>query len=156
MAYLKHEDSNGKAKRAKARKPPSNEGPTKVVLTGPPENLGPANSIQHDINYVRGLDGIEQSLDWIAKGLERLANDERSVSLCTYEGVYPVKITLAEDDTGDTMDRFVSALERIADSVAKLAGLSRPRLERWYEQEEYEPRYRCVASDGGAPGPKTT
>jgi hypothetical protein len=66
----------------------------------------------------------------------------------------PVTITLAANDYDDTMDRFVTALERIADSVAKLAGLGRPRLESWHEQEEYQPRYKAVACDGGAPGPK--
>jgi len=45
-------------------------------------------------------------------------------------------------------------LERIADSVAKLAGLTRPRLESWHEQDAYEPRYKDAACDGGAPGPK--
>ena len=67
---------------------------------------------------------------------------------------YPVKVTLSDNDNDDAMDRFVTALERIADSVAKLAGLSRPRLESWHEQDEYEPRYKSTACDGGATGPK--
>lgn len=66
----------------------------------------------------------------------------------------PVKITLAANDDEDTLDRLVTAFERIADAVAKLAGLSRPRLESWHEQVEYEPRYKDIAVDGGAPGPK--
>jgi hypothetical protein len=53
------------------------------------------------------------------------------------------------------MDRLVTAFERIADSVAKLAGLTRPRLESWHEQDQYEPRSKNIAVDGGAPGPKT-
>ena len=108
--------------------------------------------MQHDINHVAGMAGIEQSLDWIARGVEKLTSD--SIRLCTSERTYPVKITLAEDDTGDTMGQLVTAVERIADSLARLAGLNRPRLESWHEQEEYEPRYRSIACDGGAPGPK--
>ena len=54
------------------------------------------------------------------------------------------------------MDRLVTAVERIADSIAKLAGLSRPRLESWHEQDEYEPRYKDIAVDSGAPGPKNS
>ena len=53
------------------------------------------------------------------------------------------------------MGRLVAAFERIADSVAKLAGLNRPRLESWHEQCEYEPRYKDIACDGGAAGPET-
>jgi hypothetical protein len=52
------------------------------------------------------------------------------------------------------MGRWVTAIERIADAVAKLAGLSRPRLESWHEQDEYEPRHKDIAVEGGAPGPK--
>lgn len=51
---------------------------------------------------------------------------------------------------------MVTAFERIADSVARLAGLPRPRLESWHEQDVYEPRYKDVSVDGGAPGPKAS
>jgi len=127
-----------------------------VVLTGPdsPGHITP--SMQHDINYVAGLSGVEESLDWIARGLDRLTGENNSVCLTTGYDT-PLKITLADNDTpgSDTMDRLVTALERIADSVAKLAGLTRPRLESWHEQDEYVPRYKDIAVDGGAPGPKT-
>jgi hypothetical protein len=113
-------------------------------------------SMQHDVNYVGGLDGIEQSLDWIAKGISRLTSDEHNLHLSTGYGTDPVKITLCPDDYDDTMDRLVTAVERIADSLARLAGLSRPRLESWHEQEGYTPRYRKIACDGGAPGPPPT
>lgn len=72
------------------------------------------------------------------------------------QGSNPIQLTLSENDYDDTMNRFVTALERIADAVAKIAGLSRPRLESWHEQDEYEPRCKDIAVDGGAPGPKTT
>lgn len=71
------------------------------------------------------------------------------------ESETPIKITLADNVEEDTIDRLVTAFERIADSVAMLAGLNRPRLESWHEQCEYEPRYKDVACDGGAPGPET-
>jgi hypothetical protein len=111
--------------------------------------------MQHDINYVSGLGGIEESLDWIARGLDKLTSDEHDISLSTGYGTDPVKLTLAENDYDDTMDRVVTAIERIADSLARLAGLNRPRLESWHEQEDYTPRYKASACDGGAPGPAT-
>jgi len=97
---------------------------------------------------------FEKSLDWIARGLEKLATGKPSMGLYTGDGCLPVKVTLAENINDDTMDRFVTAVERIADSLARLAGLNRPRLESWHEQEEYEPRYKSIACDGGSPGPK--
>ena len=42
------------------------------------------------------------------------------------------------------MDRFITAVERIADSLARLAGLSRPRLEAWHEQDEYSHETRTL------------
>jgi hypothetical protein len=111
--------------------------------------------MQHDINHVAGLAGVEESLDWIAKGINRLTSDGQDFSLSTASNANPVKITLSDNDENDTMSDLVTALQRIADSVAKLAGLNRPRLESWHEQDEYVPRYRDSACDGGVPEPKT-
>jgi hypothetical protein len=153
MAYLKHKN-NGGGKKKPARKPETE--PVKVVVTGPDASSYSSPSLQHDINHVAGLAGVEQSLDWIARSLGQLTNDDHTVGLSVAQGsnIHPIKLTLADNDFDDTMDRFVTALERIADSVAKLAGLTRPRLESWHEQDEYTPRYRQSACDGGAPGPK--
>lgn len=131
--------------------------PNTVVLTGPDSGYQRSPSMQHDINHVAGLDGVEESLDWIARSLGNLGNDEHTIHLSVGQGfnVNPIKLTLADNDEDDTINRLVTAFERIADSVAKLAGLSRPRLESWHEQDEYEPRYKDSACDGGAPGPKT-
>jgi hypothetical protein len=127
-----------------------------LVVTGPtvPNGIYPSTpGIQHDINHVQGLAGIEASLDGLASAVYRITSDA-GISLSTVHGADPVKITLADDDYSDTMGRLLTAFERIADSIAKLAGLNRPRLESWHEQDEYEPRYKDVACDGGAPGPK--
>jgi hypothetical protein len=154
--YLKHKDGQPAKKRA-SKQPPQPQQPNTVVLTGPehPPHLS-TPSIQHDINHVAGIAGIEESLDYIARQVGRLSNDENSVGLSLGQGehTYPIKLTLAENDFDDTMDRLVTAFERIADSVAKLAGLNRPRLESWHDQDEYVPRYRDSACDGGVPGPK--
>jgi hypothetical protein len=124
-----------------------------VVITGPP--AWPATpSIQHDINHVAGLAGIEQSLDCLVSAVQRLTSDDFDLSLSTGRRTDPVKITLADNDYSDTMERLTTAFERIADAVAKLAGLGRPRLEQWHE-DVYETRYKDTACDGGAPGPKT-
>lgn len=153
MAYLKHSGNNGSGKRAKAAKAKSE--PVNVVLTGPDDSkVLRTPSMQHDVNYVRGLDGIEESLDWIARGLEKLATGEPSLGLYTGDGCFPVKVTLAENINDDTMDRFVTAVERIADSLGRIAGLNRPRLEMWHDQSTYTPRYKELDVDGGAPGPK--
>jgi hypothetical protein len=141
----------------KAQQAPA-ENVTKVVVTGPDfHHMSPSRSMQHAINHVAGLDGIEGSLDNLVSAVARLTHDDHSVGLSIGQNRYsgPVQITLADNDESDTMDRLVTAVERIADSVAKLAGLTRPRLESWHEQEEYEPRYKAVACDGGAPGPAT-
>jgi|SRR5579859_3959845 len=135
------------------------DAPNRVVVTGPdtPCHLT-SPAMQHDINHVAGMDGIESSLDWIARSLSRLTDDDNTVGVVLGQNQYaaPVKITFADNDEEDTVDRLVTALERIADSVAKLAGLSRPRLEQWHEQAEYTPRYKDTACDGGAPGPKAS
>ena len=98
--------------------------------------------------------GIEESLDWTARGLAEFTAEDNSISLCTARNIATVKITLATDDYNDdeTMSRLVMAVERIADSLGRLAGLSRPRLESWREQEEYEPRHKSSVCDGGTPG----
>ena len=130
---------------------------TKKAKTAKTEAVEPSPTHQHDINYVHGLGGVEASLDFIARALYHLNNPEHEINLSLGQGfnVNPVKITLADNDFDDTMDRLVIAVERIADSLAKMAGLTRPRLESWHEQSEYTPRYRDQAENGGAPGPPT-
>lgn len=151
MGYLKH-NSNGKSRQP--AKPKKAEAP--VVLTGPETPYGTTRSMQHDINHVAGLADVEESLDWIARGVSKLTSDEHNVHVSVSTGYNsdPVKITLVANDYEDTLDWLVTAMERIADSVARLAGLNRPRLESWHEQDEYTPRYKDTAVDGGAPGPK--
>jgi len=157
MSYLKQESTNGDSKQPEAETKSEN-GKTTVVVTGPDREPGDLSSasINHEINYVAGIDGIEASLDWIAKGLARLTNEDCTVNLGLAQGsnIYPIKLALAENDFDDTMGRVVTAFERIADSLARIDGLSRPRLEEWHEQDEYTPRYREAMGDRGAPGPK--
>jgi hypothetical protein len=154
--YLKQNEVEGtKKKRGTKGKQTAVADVVKVVVSGPDDSHNMrTHSMQHDLNYVKGLDGIEESLDWIARGLDKLTSDEHDISLSTGYGTDPVKLTLATNNYDDTTDRVVTAIERIADSLARLAGLSRPRLECWHEQEEYTPRYKESACDGGAPGPK--
>ncbi len=156
MSTIPKHERPAQRKAKKPQQPPA-ENITKVVVAGPDANDFHSPSMQHDINYVKGLSDVEASLDWIAKGIARLTSDDDSVGVSLGQNRYsgPVKLTLADNDDDDAMDRFVSAVERIADSLAKLAGLSRPRLERWHEQDEYDPRYKDTACDGGAPGPKS-
>lgn len=157
--YIKQNDVSAEAKRKRGAKGKTNSNgeALKVEVTGVDDPIRRYTSIQHDINYVGGLDGIEQSLDWIARGLEKLTSDECSVtvSATTNFNSEPIKITLAPNDYDDMMDRFVAAVERIADSMARLAGLNRPRLERWYEQDEYTPRHKLDMGNSGATGPET-
>lgn len=152
MTVPKHE-----ATKKREKKPAQPQQPNAVVVTGPDSGYRPSPSMQHDINHVAGLADVEESLDWIARGISQLTSEERTVGLSLGQGSHtdPVKLTLADNDYDDTMGRLVTAFERIADSVAKLAGLNRPRLESWHEQDEYVPRYKEIACDGGAPGPKT-
>jgi hypothetical protein len=156
-AIPKHEVTTPAPRKGKRTQPQSEQAsPQPIVVTGPPNPLAPFHaerSIQHDINHVAGLAGIEESLDCLARAVARLTSDEHDISLSTGWNTQPVKITLACNDQDDELDRVITAFERIADSVAKLAGLNRPRLEQWHEQDEYEPRYKDVACDGGAPGP---
>lgn len=153
--YLKQGEVGGSKRTREPKKSATREdAPVRVVVTGPEGTSRTTTpSMQHDINYVSGLKGIEESLDWIAKGISRLTGDEHSIALCTSPGINPIQVTLSTNDYDDTMDRFVTAMERIADSIAKLAGLTRPRLEMWHEQDAYTPRYKDIAADGGAPGP---
>jgi hypothetical protein len=153
----KHEDGQKpkKSKKQSAKSVP--EQPNTVLLTGPDSWRSPTPSaMQHEVNYVGGLADLQESLDWIGRGINRLTNDECAATLSLGQGsnTNPIKLTLSENDYDDTMGRLVAAFERIADSVAKLAGLTRPRLESWHEQDEYEPRHKDIAVDGGAPGPK--
>jgi hypothetical protein len=150
VSIPKHE-----ATKKREKKPAQPQQPNTVVLVGPESRYPSQPSMQHDINHVAGLAGVEESLDWIAKGINRLTSDGQDFSLSTASNANPVKITLSDNDENDTMSDLVTALQRIADSVAKLAGLNRPRLESWHEQDEYVPRYRDSACDGGVPEPKT-
>jgi hypothetical protein len=152
--YLKHKDGQPRKKR-ESKQPPQPQQPNTVVLVGPESGYPPSPSLQHDV-YVAGLDGIEGSLDNLVGAVARLTHDDHHVGVAVCQNRYggPVKLTLADNDDDDTMNDLVTALQRIADAVAKLAGLSRPRLESWHEQDTYEPRYKDTACDGGAPGPK--
>lgn len=133
--FPKHE--TGKAPR-KGKKQPQASAPSQpVVLTGPSET---GTSIQHDLNHVEGLSGIESSLDWIAKGIAAITSDDGAISLTSGRCV-PIKITLAANDEEDTLADLVHAFQRIADSLAKLAGLDRPPLEpEWSRQAEIPAR----------------
>jgi len=154
MAYLKQPQRKGSKAPTKKKEQPA-AATHNVVVTGP-DIEGRRPSMQHDINHVAGLAGVEESLDWIARGISKLTSDDSSVGLALCQNLYgkPVQLTLSSNDYDDTMGRLVTALERIADSVSKLAGLTRPRLESWHEQDEYEPRYKDIAVDGGAAGPR--
>ena len=154
--FLKQPKQKSRPKQPAATK--LEDAPNRVVVTGPDTGDLKSPALQHDINHVAGLDGIEQSLDWIARGIAALVSDDHTLGLVLGQNRYsgPVQITLTDEDGNSTTERLVTAFERIADSVAKLAGLSRPRLESWHEQDEYEPRYRETACDGGAPGPKAS
>src|SRR3974377_1572923 len=151
MGYLKQDEvrqSRSKKGAGKKGERATKPEPVNVVVTGPEVSGFPhSQNLQHDINYVWGLIDVRDSLDDIAQGLKRLTSDQHNVHITTGYGTNPVKLTLADNEEEDAMDRFLSAFERIADSLAKLAGLSRPRLERWYEQEEYEPPYKSIACD---------
>src|ERR1700675_2435497 len=130
MHYLKHNEGKQR-KKPESKKPQQPQQPNTVVLVGPDSGYPPSPSLQHDINHVAGLDGVEASLDWIAHGLGNLGNDEHTIHLSVGQGsnTNPIQLTLANNDYDATIDLLFTAFERIADSVAKLAGLNRPRLE---------------------------
>lgn len=153
--YLKHKDGQP-AKKRQSKQTAQPQPPSTVVLTGPEQHLS-SPSMQHDINHVEGMGDVATHLDWIGDAVARLTHDGNSVGVAVCQNRYggPIQITPTDEDGNGTMDRLVTALERIADSVARLAGLNRPRLESWHEQNEYVPRYKETACDGGAPGPKT-
>jgi len=125
--------------------------------TNPPVESGPAPTHQHDINYVRGLVDVATNLDWIGDAVASLTADGNFVGLSVCQNRYggPIQLTATDEEGNDVMERLVTAMERIADSLAKVGGLTRPRLESWHEQKEYEPRFKDIACDGGAPGPPT-
>jgi len=156
MGIIKHEDKQGPQPKRKPQGKPS-ESVTRVEVTGPNvPAYTPTASMQHDINHVEGLDDVARHLGGIGDAVARLINDDSYVGLAVCQNRYggPIQITPTDEDGNSTMDRLVTAVERIADSVARLAGLTRPRLESWHEQDEYEPRYKDIAADGGAPGPR--
>ena len=136
MSYLKQKDAQAQKKR-ESKKPAEPQQPNTVVLVGPESGYPTSPSMQHDVNYVAGLEGIEGSLDNLAGAVARLTHDDHTVGVSSCQNRYggPVKLTLADNDEDDTMGDSVTALQRIADSVARLAGLSRPRLESWHEQD---------------------
>lgn len=115
------------AKKRETKKAKETLMPAHVVVAGPDNpSCMRSPSMQHEINYVAGLGGVEQSLDWIARSLDHLTSDEHAVSVSLGQGCNtdPIKLTLSDNDYEDTMGRLVTAFERIADSVAKLAGFS--------------------------------
>jgi hypothetical protein len=144
----KHESAPRKKKTPQQPPQPPTDGITKIAVTGPmSDHSGHHRSMQHDINHVAGMDGIEGSLDNLVSVVKRLTLDDHSVGVTVCQNQYggPIKLAMSDGDGEDMMDRLVAAFERIADSVAKLAGLNRPRLESWHDQDSYEPRYK----DGG-------
>jgi hypothetical protein len=156
MTFPKHEATTRPRKGKKQSLPAALETAPSVVVTGPmSERTGEPRSMQHEINHVAGMDGIEGSLDNLVTAVCRLTHDDNTVGVRIGQNRYglPVKLTLHSNDEDDTLDRLVTAFERIADSVAKLAGLTRPRLEEWHHQDAYEPRYHDVPG-GEAPGPR--
>ncbi len=70
----------------------------------------------------------ELSKRWIVlrRALSRLPDRTHVINVSEQqeEESSPIRLTLDENDSADTMGRIVTAFERIADSLAKLAGLS--------------------------------
>src|SRR4051812_12053530 len=145
MGYLKHSNNGkGESKRTAKKAEVKKRETAHVVVTGPDApRYTSTPALQHEINHISGIGGIEQALDGIGESLGNLG-------LSIVQG--PIKLTLAENDEYDA-GRLFTALERIADSVALLAGLSRPRLEQWHDQETYVPRFREGVFADRAPGP---
>ena len=165
MGYLKQDEVGGTGKRGKkpkAGKAAHSHTPEQLqpALSEPNGGCGYGEGIRESRCVAEAIDGLASI---VSTYVTQARNGDNGHSLYTdptgspvkveVEGNGPMKLTFADDDVEDAMSRFLSAFERIADSLAKLAGLSRPRLEHWYEQDEYEPRYKSSACDGGAPGP---
>jgi hypothetical protein len=117
---VKHEPAPRKGKKQPQSQPQVE--PQLHVVTGPPNPLAPFHaerSIQHDINHVAGLAGIEQSLDDMTSALYRITSDSHDFSLSTAHNADPVKITLADNDYSDTMDRLITAFRLLSVSLTQ-------------------------------------
>jgi len=134
MTIPKHEATARRKK--KPPQPPQAPDATTVVVTGPPNPDAPFHAerpMQHEINRVAGLSGIEGALDELAGVVSGYVNraasdDHNSLAVFTGpegSGYNPVLLAFQ----GDTTDRIATALERIADALAKTAGLNLPSLE---------------------------
>jgi hypothetical protein len=101
--FLKQPKPQAKTSR-KAKQTTDPENITKVIVTGPdvPGHIS-SPSMQHDINYVKGLSEVEASLDWIARGISKLTSDDDTVGVVLGQNRYcgPVKLTLADNDEED-------------------------------------------------------
>lgn len=161
MGYLKQGDVNGNGKRSKKPKTPKTaQAQIETALSQPNGGCGYGEGVRESRCVAEAVDGLASI---VSRFVAHARDGENGHSLYTdpngypvrveLESTAPVQVTLADNDTEDAMERFLSAFERIADSLARMAGLSRPRLEHWYEQDEYEPRYKSSACDGGKPGP---
>ena len=138
MTIAKHEVV--KAPRKGTTKQPQPQPPQQpVIVTGPGKEYPHSTpSIQHDINHVAGLAGIEESLDALTSAVSRITGADQAIGLTTGHGIDPVKITLVDDIYEDgPLATLTQAVARIADSLAKIAGLNRPRLERWNESSKW-------------------
>lgn len=124
--------------RRKKKQPQPAPAPQPLVVTGPPVEYG-RPSIQHDINHVEGLSGIEGALNELAAVVSRYVNraasdDHNSLAVFTGpegSGFHPVLLAFQ----GETTDRIATALERIADALSKTAGLNLPSLEFPVDEE---------------------
>ena len=154
MALIPKHEVTTPAPRKGNKKPP--QPAVAAVAAAPDPNLG-LGDVAVALNRIAGLYANHQRrMDMGENGLSiSTSSFDDPVKVQLESGDNPVKLTFADNIEDDAMDRLITAFERIADSIAKLAGLNRPRLESWHEQDEYEPRYKGVACDGGAPGPKT-
>jgi hypothetical protein len=125
--YPKHEKKSraakGSGKQPGAKVPEGNT----VVVTGPPID---SPALQHEINHVAGLAGVETSLARLAGILStyvtQARNGDNGHSLFTDPQGYPVRVVL-ETDTGDIDvsisfgDELQAAMNSIADSLKQIA-----------------------------------
>ena len=103
-AVIKHERQ---PKRTKTPKRAEEQQSMKVGVSGPDvPGHAPNPSLQHDINHVAGLGDIEESLDWIARGIGKLTSDEHTITLNLSTGYRtdPIRVTLEPNDYDDTLD----------------------------------------------------